>query len=97
MRHLLSILSAFILLIGCDVHMHMHPYADHLNQSVGREDHDAIARKLGAPHRTVSLDKGGDLWTYDLCPQGSYLGSAQCQRLNLIFDKSGRLAEWHDK
>jgi hypothetical protein len=53
--------------------------------------------KLGAPHRTVALDKGGDVWTYDYCPQGSYPGSAQCQRLNLVFDKSGKLTEWHDK
>ena len=46
---------------------------------------------MGAPHRTVALDKGGDLWTYDYCPSGQYLGSPQCEQLNLIFDKSGML------
>ena len=97
MRQRLLSLAGFLFMMGCDAHMHMHPYADYLQQSVGREDHDAIAKKMGAPHRTVALDKGGDLWTYDYCPQGSYLGSTQCQRLNLIFDKSGKLAEWSDK
>lgn len=97
MRHRWLILGAFLFVIGCDAHMHMHPYADYLQESVGREHHDAIARKLGAPHRAVTLDMGGDLWTYDYCPQGSYLGSPQCQRLNLIFDKSGKLTEWSDK
>jgi hypothetical protein len=90
-------LIASLFVMGCDVHVHMHPYQDYLNQSIGQETHDAIAMKLGAPHRTVALDKGGDVWTYDYCPQGSYPGSAQCQRLNLVFDKSGKLTEWHDK
>jgi hypothetical protein len=77
--------------------MHLHPYAEYLNQAVGHDSHDAVAQKMGAPHRTVTLDKGGDLWTYDYCPQGTYLGNPQCQRLNLIFDNSGKLAEWSDK
>ena len=50
--------------------LHMHSYADYLEQSLGREDHDAIAKKMGAPHRTIKLDKGGDLWTYEYCPTG---------------------------
>ena len=95
MRHLWLIGCASVFFIGC--HVHMHPYTDYLNESVGREDHDAIAMKMGAPHRAVALDKGGNLWTYDYCPQGSYLGSPQCQRLNLVFDKSGKLTEWTDK
>jgi len=95
MRRLLSTFGVFVFLIGCD-HMHMHSYEDYLQQSVGREDHDAIAKKMGAPHRTIALDKGGDLWTYEYCPSGSYLGSAQCQQLNLVFDKSGMLSEWSD-
>jgi hypothetical protein len=98
MRHLLFTFCAFVLLIGCDsLHMHLHPYAEYLNQAVGHDSHDAVAQKMGAPHRTVTLDKGGDLWTYDYCPQGTYLGNPQCQRLNLIFDNSGKLAEWSDK
>ena len=82
-----------VFVTGCDVHL--HPYEDYLNQSVGRADHDAIAMKMGAPHRLVALDKGGDLWTYDFCPSGDRTGSATCQDVNLIFDKSGKLAEWH--
>ena len=92
MRRLLSTFGVFVFLMGCG-HMHMHSYEE-VQQSVGREDHDAIAKKMGAPHRTIKLDKGGDLWTYEYCPSGSYIGSAQCQQLNLIFDKSGTLAEW---
>jgi hypothetical protein len=97
MGHLLLTIGAIVLLIGCDFHMNLHPHAEYLQQSVGREDHDAIAKKMGAPNRTITLDKGGDLWTYDYCPQGSLPGSIQCQHLNLVFDKSGKLAEWHDK
>lgn len=95
MRQPLLVLCASVFLMSC--HVPMHPYSDYLNESVGREDHDAVARKMGAPHRAVALDRGGDLWTYDYCPQGSYLGSPQCQRLNLIFDKSRKLVEWSDK
>ena len=80
MRHLLTTFGVFVFLMSCD-HMHMHSYADYLQQSVGREDHDAIAKKMGAPHRTIKLDKGGDLWTYEYCPNGSYLGSSQCHNV----------------
>src|SRR4026209_1649984 len=69
MRHLLSSIGVFVFLMSCG-HMHMHPHADYLEQSLGREDHDAIAKKMGAPHRTIKLDKGGDLWTYEYCPTG---------------------------
>jgi hypothetical protein len=90
MRALFLILAISAFLMGCSGHM--HPYADYLQQSVGREDHDAIAKKLGEPYRTVKLDKGGDLWTYEYCPSGS----SQCQHLHLIFDQSGTLAEWFE-
>ena len=93
-KQLLASFGLFMLLVGCD--LHMHPYADYLQQSVGRDDHDAIAKQLGAPHRTIKLDKGGDLWTYEFCPSGSYLGSAQCQQLNLTFDQAGTLTEWSE-
>jgi hypothetical protein len=95
MRHLLSTFGLLVFSMSCG-HMHMHPHAEYLQQSVGREDHDAIAKKLGAPHRTVVLDKGGDVWTYEYCPSGSSPGSTQCQQLNLVFDKSGMLTEWSD-
>ena len=98
MRYLLFAFCTFLLFIGCDsMHMHLHPHAEYLKQAAGRDNHDSVARMMGAPHRTVRLDKGGDLWTYDYCPYGTYLGNAQCQRLNLIFDESGTLAEWSDK
>jgi hypothetical protein len=38
-------------------HMHTHSYADLLQQSVGREDHDAIAKKMGAPIAPLSWIK----------------------------------------
>src|SRR5262245_19346754 len=93
MRLLMLTFGLFLLVMGCD--LHMHPYHDYLNQSVGRADHEAVARKMGAPNRTVALDKGGDLWTYDFCPSGERPGSITCQNVNLIFDKSGKLVEWH--
>jgi len=93
MGQLVLTFGVFLLVIGCDVYL--HPYQDYLNQAVGQADHEAVARKMGAPHRTVALDKGGDLWTYDFCAVGDRIGSATCQNVNLIFDKSGKLAEWH--
>jgi hypothetical protein len=96
MRQLMLTFGVFVFVMGCDVHL--HTYTDYLNQSIGRADHDAVAKRMGAPNRVVALDKGGDVWTYEYCPQG-VTGSASpaCQNLNLVFDKSGKLAEWHDK
>ena len=56
MRHLLSSIGVFVFLMSCG-HMHMHPHADYLQQSVGREDHDAIAKKMGAPIAPLSWIK----------------------------------------
>jgi hypothetical protein len=70
----------------------MHPYADYLQESVGRRDQEAIANMLGPPPRTAKVDNGGDRWIYEYCPNGS----SDCQQLNLIFDKSGTLAEWFE-
>ena len=90
MRHVWLALGVLMFLVACDAHM--HPHADYLQQSVGREDHDAIAKELGDPHRTAKQDNGGDLWIYEYCPNGS----SQCQQLNLIFDKSGTLTDWFE-
>jgi len=112
MRQLISIFGLFMTTMGCNLpDLHVHPYADYLNQSVGHADHEAVARKMGAPHRTVALDKGGDLWTYEYCPPRDYgppstvstngtvslLAGGYCRNLDLVFDNSGKLAEWHDK
>jgi len=88
MTHL--VLALGLCLIGCSGHM--HPYADFLEQSVGREDRVAVAKKMGDPQKTVKRDNGGDLWTYEYCPNGS----SQCQHLHLIFDESGTLSEWFE-
>ena len=97
-RKVILSFGLFITMTACALpEIRLHPHADYLNEAVGHADHDAIAKKLGAPHRHIALDSGGDLWTYDYCPQGSYLGSAQCQMLNIVFDKSGILADWSDK
>lgn len=96
MRQLMFTFGMLAFVMGCDVHL--HPYTDYLNQSVGRADHDAIAEKMGAPKREVALDTGGDVWTYEYCPPGTTeTASPTCQNLNLVFDKSGKLAEWHDE
>lgn len=93
MLQLTSIFLMLLLLVGCAIYL--HPYQDYLNQSIGQADHEAVARKMGAPNRHVALEQGGDIWTYDFCPAGERIGSPTCQNINLIFDKSGRLAEWH--
>ena len=89
--------------------MRLHSYADYLNEAVGHADHEAVARKMGAPHRTAALDNGGDVWKYEFCGYGtldslnkpSPTGTVStpqgyCQNLNLVFDNSGKLAEWRD-
>ena len=94
MRHIMLVLGAFMLLTGCA--LHLHPYTNYLNESVGQADHDAVAKTMGAPHRAVSLAKGGDVWTCEYC-QGAAAPSPNCQNINLIFDQSGKLIEWHDR
>jgi hypothetical protein len=60
---------------GCNVHL--HPYKDYLDQSVGHATHNALAEKMGAPNNTVDLDGGGDLWTYKYCAVGGGIGPAK--------------------
>jgi hypothetical protein len=97
----------FVLLLfltGC--HVPLHPYKDYLNNSVGHIKHDAIAEQMGAPNRTVALDTGGEVWTYEYCAVGgSGVNAAagpvpqasNCQNIILVFDKSGKLIRWHDQ
>ena len=110
MRRVVWCLGLFVTMTACALpDRRLHTYADYLNGVVGYADHDVIARKMGAPNRIVALDKGGALWAYDFC-QRSTIDSLNtpnstgtvsyppgyCQRLHLIFDNSGKLAEWHD-
>jgi hypothetical protein len=94
--------SLIVFVTGC--HVALHPYKDYLNQSVGHTRHDAIAEKMGAPNRTVALDTGGEVWTYEYCAGGGVVAargpvpqSPNCQNIILVFDKSGRLIRWHDQ
>jgi hypothetical protein len=111
-RQLMSIFGLFMTTMGCNLPaLHHHAYADYLNESVGHADHDAVARKMGAPHRTVTLDQGGDRWTYEYCLPSSYgsptnvsatgtvsrIAGGNCQNLDLVFDNSGKLIHWHDQ
>ena len=103
MRQLMLSFGLLLLLTGCDVHL--HPYKDYLDQSVGHANHDAIAEKMGAPNHVVGLDKGGAVWTYEYCAGGGSVvaatgpapQSSNCQNLILVFDKSGKLVRWHDQ
>jgi hypothetical protein len=104
MRQLLMTFGLLVFVTGC--HVHLHPYKDYLNQSVGHTKHDAIAEKMGAPNRVVALDKGGEVWTYEYCAVGGGGVSAaagpvpqstNCQNVILVFDKSGKLIRWHDQ
>jgi len=103
MRQLMLTFSLFVFVVmGCEVHL--HPYKDYLNESVGHTKQDAIAEKMGAPNRVVALDKGGDVWTYEYCAVGGGVTAAtgpasqssNCQNVILVFDKSGKLVRWHD-
>jgi hypothetical protein len=103
MRQLMMTFGLFVFVMGCDVHL--HPYKNYLDQSVGHANHDAIAEKMGAPSYLVALDKGGDVWTYEYCAGGGGVAAAtgpipqssNCQNLILVFDKSGKLVRWHDQ
>jgi hypothetical protein len=86
-----------VFVVGCNVHL--HPYKDYLDQSVGHANHDSVAEKMGAPNHVVGLDKGGDVWTYEYCGGGVARGpvpkSIPCQNVILVFDESGKLIRWH--
>ena len=110
MRELMPIFGLFVTTMGCNLpDLRLHPYAEYLNDSVGHADHDAVAKKMGAPNRIVAIDKGGDRWTYKFCRLGTIDSSktasttgtvtrphGYCQDLNLVFDNSGKLTEWRD-
>ena len=110
MRQVMLCLCLFVTMTACALpERRLHTYADYLNEAVGQADHDVIAKKMGAPNRIVALDKGGDLWTYEFCQRSAIdsfstpnstgtvsYPAAYCQRLNLVFDNSGKLAEWRD-
>ena len=110
MRQVMLRLGLVVTMTACALpEIRLHTYADYLNEAVGHANHDAIAKKMGAPHRTMALEKGGDLWTYEFCRPGTvdYLKTASptgtvstphgyCQNLNLVFNNSGKLAEWRD-
>ncbi len=103
MRRLMWTFGLLVFVMGC--HVPLHPYKDYLNQSVGHTKHDAIAEKMGAPNRTVALDRGGEVWTYEFCAGGGGVTAANgpvaqapnCQNIILVFDKSGKLIRWHDQ
>src|SRR5262245_11433339 len=101
MRQLMLAFGLFLLATGCNVHL--HPYKDYLNQSVGHTKHDAIAEKMGDPKRVVVLHKGGEVWTYEYCASGVLAAegrlpqSNNCENVILVFDKSGNLIRWHDQ
>ena len=103
MRQRMLAFSCLLFLMGC--HMALHPYKDYLNQSVGHTKQEVIAEKMGAPNRTVALDTGGEVWTYEYCAVGGGVTAAKgaapespnCQNIILVFDKSGRLIRWHDQ
>ena len=104
MRQPMMTFVVLLFLSACDVHL--HPYKDYLNQSVGHATHDAVSEKMGAPNRRVGLDKGGEVWTYEYCAVGGGGVSAaagpvpqstNCQNVILVFDKSGKLSRWHDQ
>jgi len=103
MRQLMLAFGLLVFLTGCDVHL--HPYKDYLNRSVGNTKHDAIAETMGAPNRVVALEKGGEVWTYEFCAGGGGVSAApgpvpqssNCQNLIVVFDRSGKLIRWHDQ
>jgi hypothetical protein len=110
-RQIVLCLGFFVTMTACALpDRRLHTYADYLKEAVGHADHDVVAKKMGAPNRIVALDKGGDLWTYEFCQRStidslntpSSTGTVSyppgyCKKLDLVFDNSGKLAEWHDK
>lgn len=110
MRQLVLCLGLLLTMTACALpDLRLHSYADYLNEAVGHADHDTVAKHMGAPKRRAASDKGGDLWTYEICvpsrmdalDTASSTGTVSsrpgyCQSLNLVFDDSGKLAEWHE-
>jgi hypothetical protein len=98
-------LSLLAFLTGC--HVAPYPYKDYLDRSVGHTKHDAITEKIGAPNRTVALETGGEVWTYEYCAGGVDAGTKaaagtlpqtlNCRNIILVFDQSGKLVRWHDQ
>lgn len=103
MRQPMLAFGLFVLVVGCDVHL--HPYKDYLNQSVGYANHEAIAEKMGPPNRAIGLENGEAVWTYEYCAGGGGVTAAMgtvshspnCEDVILVFDKSGKLVRWHDQ
>jgi hypothetical protein len=102
-------LGLLVTMTACAVpDIRLHSYGEYLNQAVGHADHDVVAKKMGAPNRRLALDTGGDLWTYEFCHRTTdSLGdpssngivtypTGYCQNLTLVFENSGKLAEWRD-
>src|SRR6476646_2696027 len=47
--------------------------AEYLEEVKGRANQDDIAQRLGAPTNTHKLNKGGEVWTYEVCSAGGTL------------------------
>ena len=61
--------------------------AEYLEEVKGRANQDDIAQRLGAPTNTHKLNKGGEVWTYEVCRGG-------CVYYVLTFDEQQILRNW---
>ena len=74
--------------------------AEYLEQVTGGANQDEVAQRLGAPTNTHKLNKGGEVWTYQLCggsvvgTQSGVVGSSGCTYYVLTFDEQGVLRNW---
>jgi hypothetical protein len=93
-------------LVACSV---TPPHVQYLADHVNRAAQDEIEKRMGAPALTRALENGDTLWTYQYGAYGttavygtsaSYaegsvlIGSAECVKYVLTFDKQNILREW---
>jgi len=64
--------------------------AEYLEEVKGRANQDDIAQRLGAPTNTHKLNKGGEVWTYEVCSAGG----TGCVYYVLTFDEQQTLRNW---
>ena len=64
--------------------------AEYLEEVKGRANQDDIAQRLGAPTNTHKLNRGGEVWSYEVCSAGG----TGCVYYVLTFDEQQTLRNW---
>ena len=68
----------------------------YLRSDLNAVDMDHVAKELGPPHSSITLQDGGTVWSYQYTSfhGGGHGGASNCREYILIFDKDRILREW---